>query len=576
MGEDSGLVVPVGDEARAVAQAIAYGSIIDKGKHICPMAFAVKNLHRDGRPYVPYRRIHLNRPYNDPYDLLLKCSRQTEKSTLMSNKAGMYLYGGYVTEPDGGVRPLRALYFTASMQQAQDFSKDRLARVLESPCFTESWRGGLPLWPKERNTRNYNYVDQIYEKQLRSRAVIKLRACNENADRVRGLSNDVLFGDEIQDIHTDLFPVIEESAARSPIRKKIYAGTPLTFDNAIEERWRVSTQYEWEVMCEHCNFRQHLTEKNIGLRWFRHIESGCICAKCGKPMDPQNGAWRAHGKPDALLHGYRICHIMLPQDEQAWAQLLWKRENYEDQQFHNEVLGFSHEHANQMISMENLFACCDSSRRAGVWPDHWTGLHSLAAGIDWGGAGKSATVLTIGGFVDDKFRVLFQKNYKRFAGSRDDIIAELARIIISWGVRVVGTDYGGGVKENQDLQLRLYPHCKVVPFQYSGNTVKETAKLDVKGHCWIVSRSKTLGNLFNMIGRRQIEFFSADDMHELKEGYIYEYGEYNTKTRLMQFDHPESRPDDELHSLNYVYMASAGQTGWYGIKIDHNLFLGPV
>lgn len=565
----------MGSAEQLVEQGEGYSSIKYGGKWISPMAFAIKCLHRDGRKYDPYRRKHLWRPYNDPADLLFKCSRQTEKSTTISNKAGMYLYAGNVMEVDGGFRPIRILYFTASMQQGQDFSKDRLARVLESPCFTESWHGGLPLWPKDRNTRSKQYIDQIYEKQLRNKAVVKVRACNENADRVRGLSNDILFGDEIQDIYSELMPVIEESAARSPIRKRVYAGTPLTFDNNIEARWKESTQYEWEVMCECCHRRQHLTEKNIGLRWFRKYESGCICAHCGKPMDPQNGTWVAHGNRFAQLHGYRICHVMLPQDEKAWRDILDKRENYTEQAFANEVLGFSHEHANQMISEEDLFACCDPTRRNGVWPDNWTGLTGLAAGIDWGGVGKSATVLTIGGFVDDKFRILFQRNYKRFGGSRDAIIADIARLIITWGVGVVGTDYAGGVKENQDLQLKLYPHAKVIPFQYSG-TQKATAVLDKKGRCYVLSRTKVLAQLFNMIQRHELEFFQRQDLEELKNGYIYEFAEYNDRTKAVQFDHPESQPDDELHSLNYAYLASAGQFGMYGIRVDHGTFIGPV
>lgn len=556
-------------------EAIQFG-----GKWIHPMWFAIKCLHRDGRPYDPYRRKHLWAPYGDPYDTLFKCSRQTEKSTTISNKAGMYLYGGMVEESDGGRRPIRILYFSASMQQAQDFSKDRLARVLESPCFTESWRGGLPLWPKERNTRNYSYVDQIYEKQLRSKAVIKLRACNENADRVRGLSNDVIFGDEIQDIAGDLMPVIEESAARSPIRKRVYAGTPLTFDNNIERRWKESTQYEWEVMCEACHRWQHLTEKNIGLKWSRKYESGCICAYCGKHMDPQNGHWVAHGKVDASLHGYRICHIMMPQDQNAWSEILSKLENYPDQQFNNEVLGFSHENANQLIPEAQLAACCNPGRKNGIWPDEWTNPGGLAAGIDWGGVGKSATVLTIGFFIDDVFRVIFQRNYKKFSGDRDTVIADIARTILNWGVRIVGTDYGGGVKENQDLQVQLYPSAKVIPFQYSG-TQKETAHLDSRGHCYVLSKTKTLAQVVNMIARKQLEFFRWEDLSDgagggLKEGYIYEFAEYNPKTRMTQFDHPESKPDDEFHSLNYCYLASAGQFGYYGIRVDDQRFIGPV
>lgn len=529
--------------------------------------FAVRALHRDGKPYDMYRRKHLPRVYNEPKDMLLKCSRQTEKSTTLSNMLGMFLYAGQVTEADGIPRPIRCLYFTSSGLQAADFSKDRLARVLESPCFTESCAGGLPLWPKDRNTRSRMYIDQITEKMLRNYATVKLRACYQNADRVRGLSTDVICGDEIQDVLSTLMPVIEESAARSPLRKRIYCGTPKTFDNNIEARWQESTQAEWVVRCESCRKHQVLTEKNIGLKWDKEIESGCICAYCGRIMDPQNGQWVIMGDPDAGLQGYRFCHIMLPQDRKSWMDILDKRKNYPEQQFFNEVLGFSHEHANQVVSRAQLLACCNNSRGNGSWPPEWTNVNGLAAGVDWGGPGMSQTVLTIGGYVDDRFRVLFQKNYGRFPGGVDDVLDDITRICRTWAVKVCGTDFSVGAKENQDLAARLYPNCIVVPFQNHG-TQRETAKWDAKGRCYIISRTKTLANIFNLIAMQGIEFFSAEDMEHFIDGYTYTFAEYHSRSRALIYDHPPNKPDDELHSLNYCYLASSGQSGAFGIKVD--------
>jgi len=541
---------------------------------IQPSEFAVTALHRDGKAFDLYRRKHLHQIYNDPFDMLLKCSRQTEKSTTLSNKLAMMLWFGQVTEDDGIPRPLRALYFSASWLQASDFSKDRLDRVLESPAFTESCAGGLPLWPRDRNSRSRNYIDQIGEKMLRNRATIKLRACNQNADRVRGISTDVIAGDEIQDVYSELMPVIEESAARSPLKKRIYCGTPKTFDNNIEQRWQESTQAEWVVHCTRCNKRQVLTEKNIGLKWVRSIESGCICAYCGKPMDPQNGTWVMMGNPESLLHGYRVCHIMLPQSEPNWSDILEKRKNYPEQQFMNEVLGFSHEHANQVISRAQLMSCCDNTRKNGHWPSHWTNVQGLAAGVDWGGPGKSQTVLTVGGYVDDKFRILFQKNYGRFPGGVNDVLDDIARICSRWGIKVCGTDFSVGAKENQDLAARMYPNCIVIPFQNHG-TQRETAKWDERGRCYIVSRTKTLANLFNLIAQQGIEFFCTEDMEQFADGYTYTYAEYSTRGRTLIYDHPPNKPDDELHSMNYCYMASSGQVGLFGIKVDHEHHITP-
>lgn len=534
-----------------------------------PSQFAEECLNRDGKSFRLIGRQHLPTIYDDPHDLLLKCSRQTEKSTQLSNRAAMYLYGGNVVEDDGKERAIRLLYFTASWLQAQDFSKDRLARVLESPIFTESQAGGLPLWPRDRNQRSKLYVDQIGEKKLRNNATIKLRACNQNADRVRGLSTDVIFGDEIQDILIDLFPVIEESSARSPLKKKIYAGTPKTFENAIEEKWQQSTQYEWMVRCPSCNHVQMLTDRNIGQVWVPHFQSGVICERCARHMNPQNGQWVATGDKHAYLHGYRICHAMLPQPKDGWDSILEKQRTYPAQQFINEVLGFSHEHANVVLAESELMAACNQERANGRWPNY--SINGRAAGVDWGGPGKSATVLTIGGFHDNKWRCLLIKNFKKTRMTRDEEINTIARICAKWSVPVIMTDFGGGVKENQDLRRVYHGQGKVIPVQNSG-TSKDPVTWEKNFRCLIASRTRTLANIFNLIQQGGIEFFRREDMEPFKDGFIYTYQDYDKRGNVM-FQHPENKPDDELHSLNYAYIGSGYQTGMYGIPMRGDVFV---
>lgn len=531
-------------------------------------AFAEAALLRDGKPFRFGSRRHLPAIYDDPRDVILKCSRQTEKSTSLANQAAAFLYGGTIVEDDGVRRAIRLLYVSASWLQVTDFSKDRLARVLESPCFVESVGGAPPLWPRDRSVRSRAFIDQVGEKRLRSGASIKLRAVHDNADRVRGISSDVLFADEIQDILGDLFPVIEESAARSPLRKRVYAGTPKTFDNAIERQWQASTRNEWILRCGACGRFQFLALENLGRRWHEETRSGCICARCGRPLDPRAGRWVAHGDPDAPVHGYRICHAMLPQSEEGWTAILQKRETYTEQAFANEVLGFSHEHAAAVLTEAELFACCNAERANGVWPADGVAV-GLSAGVDWGGPGNSATVLTIGAFRDGLFRVLFVRNYKRYQGSRDDVIANIAQVCAQWRVPVIGTDWAAGVKENADLRCAVVPGTTVVPFSYVGN-VTATARWDRKARLFAVNRTKTLSTVFQLIRLGRMEFFRREDLAPLAGGYTACFQEWNERTGELRFDHPDSRPDDEIHSLNYCYMAACGQTGRFGAVTEED------
>jgi len=527
-----------------------------------PSWFIEHCLERDGKPFRYYKRQHLRQIYDDPGDILLMCSRQTEKSTSLANRAGAYLYAGEVMEEDGKPRPIKVLFFSASWLQAADFSKDRLARVLESPCFTESLAGGLPLWPKDRNTRSKAYIDQIGEKILRNNASIKLRACHMNADRVRGVSSDVIFGDEIQDILIDLFPVIEESSARSPIRKKVYAGTPKTFDNSIQKKWEQSTQFEWVVRCPHCTHPQFLTEKSVGEIWHPHTQSGCICERCGKPMDPQNGEWINFGNMNSPLRGYRVCHVMLPQSKKGWDDILIKQRTYPEQQYFNEVLGFSHEHANVVLSKDQLYAACNEDRKNGTFPGYM--LNGLSAGVDWGLGGKANTVLVIGAFHDDVFRVLYIRNFRDYRGTRDDMLTVIAQACRHWRVERIFPDYSAGVKENQDL-ARIYTGSgTVTPICYGPG--RATASWDQKGKMVLVNRTRTLATLFNKIQQHQVEFFCREDMRRFEDGFVYTFAEESPRTGAVLYDHPENKPDDELQATNYAYLGACIQTARYGLK----------
>jgi hypothetical protein len=257
---------------------------------------------------------------------------------------------------------------------------------------------------------------------------------------------------------------------------------------------------------------------------------------------------------------------MLPQTQEGWAAILEKRETYPEQQFVNEVLGFSHEHAAQVISEAELFACCTSGRANGNWPEDGVAI-GLSAGVDWGGAGNSATVLTIGAFRDGLFRVLYVRNYKRFPGSRDDVIANIAEVCARWRVPVIGTDWAAGIKENADLRRVVAAGAQVIPFSYTGNTAA-TARWNPKSRLFSVNRTRTLSAVFQLIRLGRVEFFRREDVAPFASGYTACFQEFNERSGELRFDHPDSRPDDEIHSLNYCYLAACGQTGRFGAVTD--------
>ena len=290
-------------------------------------------------------RKYLERPYNTGSKrMLFMTSRQTEKSTTLGNK---------LLQRSAMRRHGAALFVTPSALQTTVFSKTRVADIVD-------------ISPLIKGMTSKSLTNNILEKEFISGSKIYLRYAYLTADRIRGLSVNDVFCDEIQDLLSQNMPVIEETASHARNPFFCYSGTPKTFDNTIEHYWsKASTQSEWVIPCEahgtpkrpetwHWNV---LGEKNLG-------KHGPICDKCGKLLNPEHpmAQWVSMN-PGADYEGFRICRLMVPwfaKNPEKWAEILSAYELYPRAQFFNEVLALSYDSGTKPISRTELIQACDS------------------------------------------------------------------------------------------------------------------------------------------------------------------------------------------------------------------------
>jgi len=337
------------------------------------------------------------------------------------------------------ITAMRVLYVGPSATQAKTFSNDRIKEPIETSPI-------LKRFTTKMLSQN------ILEKQFINRSKITLRYAYLNADRARGIPAWMLLLDEIQDILKDNIPVIEHCLSHAPLHRKrqIYAGTPKSLDNMIEDyRANQSTQGEWVVPCEGCNHWNVLGEKNIGLK-------GPICEKCGKGINPQGSkcqwAWMVKPDPERKKvpwESYRIPQLMVPWKIQAWNEVLYDYEHHARSRFYNECLGVSFESGLRPITSSQLRdVCLPKEKYSMSQVEEWRPL-SLAqpffVGIDWGTGDNAYTVLTLGTYVEMKFRVLFMH---RFIGEESDPevqIEKIKEICHHYNAALIGVDHGFGL-----------------------------------------------------------------------------------------------------------------------------------
>lgn len=488
-------------------------------------------------------RRYLEKPYNtDHTKILLLFSRQTEKSTSTGNKliALSNMRSFY-----------NSLFVTPSALQTTGFSKTRIDDIVKISPYLKSMTHQSLSW-------------NLLEKQWLNGSKIYLRYAFLSADRIRGLSVNAVFIDEIQDILRDVVPVIEETSSHNKNRIFVYSGTPKTFDNTIHTYWEDhSTQGEWVIPCEH-----HGTPKDPS-SWHWNIldsenigKNGPMCSRCHNPINPEHPEARwVEMNPGAQFQGYRVCRLMVPwyfKDAKSWATILDDQKRYPRAQFENEVMARSYDSGTKPITKGELYRLCDPKYL--MTEEQVTELaktHKLWGGIDWGSDGQAYTLMTVGGYVrgDHSFQIVFAKRFEGPLRDPKPQLTEIIRLIDLFRLFRVGTDYGMGHWPNKLLTTKYGP-ARIFPFMHAERL---NAKIKYSGQLGrhVIYRSPILGDLFSAMKMGKIRF-PIRDMFD--KPFITDISnvtsEYSATLKMLKYDKPRGVTDDTLHSILYTLLAS--------------------
>jgi hypothetical protein len=347
---------------------------------------AESKLFFEGKP-ISYKDFKFSKQIIDTKSpsVVFKCGRQTAKSMTLST----------VTLTSLVTKPYRKfLYVSPTQEQTKVFSNDKVqARLNESKDFKK-------LFVDRTCTRN------VYEKSFLNDSRIYFRSASV-VDSIRGISVHVNLIDEIQDIPLDNLAIIEETmSGQETPPESWYAGTPKTIHNGIEAKWRESSQIVPILVCPagHHNVPSLEMIQRDALR----------CARCKEKIDltkNESSYLRQMGNDNPDLAGFWIPQIALPRHvhiPEKWRKLVWKKENYSNDQFLNEVMGISAGEGAFLIQEKHLVHACRQPFSFSRWEEGWqaqydngvpVGIRELWMGVDWGHtASRSYTIAMVGGY----------------------------------------------------------------------------------------------------------------------------------------------------------------------------------
>lgn len=466
----------------------------------------------------------------------------THNSTTLGNK---------LLTQSGMRERYNSLFVSPSALQTTVFSRTRIDDIVESS-------------PRLKVLIDKSKTMNILEKQWINNSKIYLRYAFLSADRIRGLSVNSIFLDEVQDLVKDLIPVIEESASRFQDALYVYSGTPKSYANTIEHYWsRHSTMTEWAIPCEHHGgnnpaswYWNVLGLKNIG-------KNGPICDRCGNALNPEHPAatWVSMA-PGREYEGYRICRLMVPwfyKDPAKWADLLRSRERYSTERFMNEVMALSHDGGMKPISTQEMARACDNDYDMDEDKAAELGQRfPLYLGLDWGmGTDNAHTVATIGGYTrgDRGFQIIYAKRFTGHLIDPDERDKEIHRLIAKFRIKLVGADFGIGFDPVNRL-IKRYGPGRVHVFHYAGRIQK---KFDYKKplHRTMVFRSPVMADMFAAIKAKKVRFPSWEKFQTpFGDDFLSIIAEESRAQNMLIYNKTHGNTDDTFHSSLYCLLAS--------------------
>lgn len=498
-------------------------------------------FYLNSRPFSLDDYPHMRIIYNvDPPEIVLNTSRQVAKSTTLANLALAKMIVMPQTRPEfaGG---FKTLYIAPTVEQVKVFSHDRITPVVDQSPFIKN------------HFINSSQIQNVFHKRFTNGSSMYFRYAAASADKARGLSIDMLFADEIQDIPDDNVTVIQQAMARSLYKRTLYAGTPKRTIGTLAKRWDVSTRNEWFVQCEHCNQWNYLDEQNIQ-PW------GLGCRYCYRTIDARNGQW-VRTNPDShisdktgeyMFEGFRVSVLMFAHS--PWVD--WQKDVLIPFQqkprgiFLNEYLGLAYDAGVQPITEEEIRACCTGGPMR-TEPDSYTRSYPVFMGMDWGpiNSDASKTVMSIIQRRGTTTEVLYMKKYDGKESDYKFIHRNVPHNFSKWGCHLMGADAGFGEAVNSEIRGRIANPNRLIALLHQGNQ-KQMMSWNEKIMAYTLSRNRTMTWLFQKIKNRQIIFPDWKDFEPFARDLLNIMVDYDEEKG--KYKYINSNADDAFHSILYA------------------------
>jgi hypothetical protein len=397
-----------------------------------------------------------------------------------------------------------------------------------------------------------------------------------------------------QDLDISFIPIIKETMSGHPWGGiSQYTGTPKTKSNTLNQLWRMSSQAEWVIKCQSCNYFNiphidHDLDAMTGPTHYNRTVSkespGVVCAKCGRPINPYTGRWE-HLNPELRwkFSGYHVPQFILPlhyASPEKWEVFIGKREGFGNTPpnvFYNECCGEAYDTGAALLTETDLkkAACLPwentlEQAKANFNPGNYV---RRIIGVDWGGGGMEMISLTsvavLGQLPDGRIDVIYGWR-SRSPHAHVEEARMILQLMKDFKCTHLAHDMNGAGSARETLiQLAGVPENRIIPISYVRfgvgpmmRFVKFNPNNGQRAHHRL-DKSRSLVNTTQLISSGHIRFFKYDyqgvdkpgllnDFLSLVEDFISSRTAADTYTIVRD---ERIGPDDFADAVNYAACA---------------------
>jgi predicted nucleic-acid-binding Zn-ribbon protein len=542
-----------------------------------PAHFVQNNLTLDGAEFSVldngwkfmadvYRYIALHAPRRDGKPVVIKKGRQVGATVMAGALDVFFTNSGLFNSPN-----IKVAHLFPALAHVKKFSQDKLETLIRTA--KNDFINKNKLTKNKNKTISANAVDNLTMKQFES-GTLWIDSIGSDGDRIRGMTIDVAFYDEVQDMFRQAIINSQKTltaAKYGPIGKgvQVFFGTPKQKGAYFSTIWDMSDQRYYHLGCVNCHktYPFYLPEDD---RWksIWLYENIIQCPLCGtkqkKVQAIELGKWVASkNSAECKYVGFHINQLyipyitrevindLMPENNPAQTERAWK----------NEVIGEFYSGAGSPLTKGEIYDLCRD-------PDRFFSKKinsrekSTYLGVDWGGkdddpeaiGGQSFSCVVILSATPDGTLLVEHAHKLRknsFSYKKDTIKEMYRRFGITRGV----SDWFFGQDVVHDLQI-LY-RDKFLGAQGSGSLLKP---IKYREDELVVSYNKDLliDELIDLFRKGKIRF--PWKSYEYFEWLIDHCTSMESKIRISGGQPVKtfikgSGPNDGFMALMYAYMA---------------------